>query len=148
LKNAWTGVVLLFVIALPARASNWLQLTHHDDIEIYADDASVAKRGKFMQAWDRTDYPSSQTMTFAPFKQFRSMKALGYYDCAKKTGALRELILYAGVGCSGEVVGHVTIPVDYLEFKAMASGTVGAVLLNYVCRKKKPLSHKNTDKRK
>lgn len=133
MKNAWIGVLLLSGISLAAEASNWLLLTRHDDTEIYADDASVFRRGKLMQAWDRTDYPASQTMTFSPYKQYRSMKALGYYNCAEKTGALRELVLYAGAGGSGEVVGHVIIPVDHLDFKAMAPGSVGEVLMNYVC---------------
>lgn len=136
MKNAWIGVLLLSGISLAADASNWVLLTRHDDTEIYADDASVFKRGHLTLAWDRTDYPSSQTMTFSPFKQFRSMKALGYYNCAEKTGALRELILYADAGGSGEVVAHVTVPVDHLDFKAMVPGTVGEVLLRYVCGNK------------
>ena len=135
MRTIWTGVLFLFVISLPVGASNWLRLTRHNDIEIYVDTESIAKRGKLMQAWDRTDYPSPLTMSFTPFKEYRSMKALGYYDCATKTAAVRELILYAGAGGSGEVVGHVSIPVDHLEFKAMAPKTVGAMLLDYICRK-------------
>lgn len=133
MKNAWIGVLLVCFISLSADASNWIRLTRHDNTEIYVDDASVAKRGKFMQAWDRTDYPSPQTMTFAPFKQYRSMKALGYYDCANKTGALRELILYAGPSGSGEVVANISVPEVHLDFKLMDPGSVGKVLLNYVC---------------
>ena len=133
LRNAWIGMLLLSGVSLAADASNWILLTRHDDTEIYVGKASGAKRGEFMQVWDRTDYPSPQTMSFFPFRQYRSMKALGYFNCAEKTGALRELILYAGAGGSNEVVGHVKISLDHLDFKTMVPGTVGAVLLKYVC---------------
>lgn len=134
LKNAWIGVLLLSGISLTAEASNWVLVTRHDDIRIYLDVERVSKRGSLRTAWDRTDYPSSLTMAFTPFKEYRSMQALGYYDCAKKTGALRELFLYSGASGSGEAVGHVSIPEDHLDFKAMAPGSVGETLLNYVCR--------------
>ncbi len=140
LKNAWIGMLLLSGMSLAAGAANWILLTRHDDIEIYVDDASVAKQGKMRQVWDRTDYPSPQTMVFSPFKQYRSMKALGYFNCAEKTGALRELVLFAGTSGSGEVVGHVTIPIDHLDFKTMVPGTVGAVLMRYVCGNRKSFS--------
>lgn len=136
LKHAWIGVLLLSGISLTAQASNWVLLTRHDDIRIYLDVERVSKRGSLRTAWDRTDYPSSLTMAFTPFKEYRSMQALGYYDCAKKTGALRELFLYSGASGSGEVVGHVSIPEDHLDFKAMAPGSVGEILLNYVCQTK------------
>jgi len=136
LKHAW-GVVLLCVVALPVGAANWLRLTQHDQIEIYVDEASVRKHGKLMQAWDRKDYPSPQTAIFAPFEQYRSMKALGYYDCAKKKAALRELVLYADPHLSGKVVADIKVPRAHLAFEPEAAGTVGGALLKYVCRKRR-----------
>lgn len=133
MKIAYIAGFLLSTISLTAEASMWFVFSQQGKSTFLVDTMSIAKRGKFMKAWFRTDYVVSQTMETYPFKHYQSVMDLYYFNCAERTFATGEEIVYSGASGAGDVVGGYSYPVDKLQFSDAAPDSVAEAMLNYVC---------------
>jgi hypothetical protein len=117
-----------------ALASNWVDVYSASGALVYLDAESIAPRGKYMLAWWRIDYDSPQkTTTGYPRREYRSAKHLMAFNCAEKTLASVESLIFAGESGQGEVVDTYSVDWNKLTFTDPTPDPLGEQMLRLVC---------------
>jgi len=109
----------------PGDTADWAKvLTTEDTTVFYVDRSSLRHKGAHVTAWEKQDHRTDKTA------KIREAKSLYEFDCVNRRAALKEFHLYFPDGRS-----DATIFTDSaVQWEPVEEGTIGPVMLDYVCR--------------
>lgn len=116
-----------------AHASDWVQVSNTDTLQVYLDRQSVAKSGKLRKAWISYTYKESPSPTVSG-KNYKSTKSLELFSCAERTNATYQTVFYADDFGLGSVVNIWQIQPKIAVFSEVVPDSVGETMINTVCR--------------
>ena len=98
-------VLALLATTIPAQA-DWTRVTSSKTGDVWADPATMRKRGNFVKIWVLHDlYKADQVGRNPPYL---SLKSQNEYDCEEEQSRILSLVDYSGHMGSGDIVFHVT----------------------------------------
>ena len=122
-------IALLVLSSRPA-AAEWIEVGTTDEATVYADPATIQRKGDVVKMWHLQDFKTTQTVLK---KSYVSSRSQDEYDC---TGDRRRALAstsFAGNMGSGKVRSSYTIKG---KWEAVPPGTITQSLWKVACEKR------------
>jgi hypothetical protein len=138
MRKIFVVVCLGALFACQANAADWRVIDKSDDVVRMMDYGSVVTTAKgYTKAWILTTYAKPTSTVGYPTVLYRSSKALNYYNCAERTTFGSQELLFDDVDGTGGVVRTNSWTLKESEFLEVAPDSVGELLLETACAKRK-----------
>ncbi len=122
--NLLGAIAALVMAATPAYAANWVYVTTDvNDTDFYYDADTIVRSGNQVTVWEKFDHSRDKTV------KERERKRRYRYDCAQRTSALLDSIIYYPDGKSSSFTWNAYEQ----ETKPIVPDTVGDVTFKAVC---------------
>lgn len=112
-----------------AEAANWVKIAQTEKVSYSVDANSIVKTDKVRRAWILEDGHDGRNMFV-----YGSRLQLGVFNCAEKSMAVKQYVLYVEGNAKGPSVGERIYKDSELEFSQVVPESVGELLLKTVCR--------------
>lgn len=130
-------LIIAFMLATPAFASDWVYLGENNIGKHYLDKDSVRVKsftggGQYVSAWIRRDFKTAQT-SFSG-KTFWQAKTLNHYDCTNQKSDWSSSVFYDR---QGNIVWSGTYPISFYSsqsWRDIVPDTVGEDELAMACQ--------------
>lgn len=131
-------LISLLLISSAAHAENWQQIANLESGGgvLSVDTDSIDRGSDVRKAWFKAVYNSDRLIgnrSGNPANSGRSYRwesKLGHFNCAERTMALSEAVLY---GADDKVVGRVGIDPKSLKFREVTPQNISGVMFQAVC---------------
>jgi TonB family protein len=130
-------LITLLFMASQAHAENWQQIANLDSTGgvLLVDTTSIDRENEIRNAWLKSLYtadrpiPDSYRDVAPGARSYRWELSLGHFNCAERTAAVSQLILYSA---DGQVVAKLVDP-GAPKFHEVAPQSIGGLMVQAVC---------------
>jgi hypothetical protein len=130
LRAAFVLIALLFSTVASAE---WVRVGGNNNVGVYADPASISKKGHIATMTSLLNYTRVQTDRSIGKKPYLSQKDTREYDCVNERHRLVRFSLRSQFMFAGELVRS---NADDGEWRAVEPDSLGAALWKFACGKK------------
>ena len=132
LRTAFTAALIGLALSSSA-AAEWVRVGGNNNVGVYADPASISKKGNFATMTSLLNFTTAQTDRSIGRKPYLSQKDTREYDCINERQRLTRFSLRSQFMFAGELVRS---NADDGEWHAVEPGSLGAALWKFACGKK------------
>lgn len=127
------AATLVFVLISSGAAAEWVRVSGNNNIGVYADPASLSKKGHLATMIDLLNFSSAQTERSSGRLPYRSQKETREYDCTNERYRLMRFSLRADFMFGGALVRSNAADG---EWNPVQPASLGEALWKFACGKK------------
>lgn len=127
------ALVLLALMFSTGAAAEWVRVGGNNNVGVYADPASISKKGNIATMTSLLNFTRAQTDRSIGKRPYLSQKDTREYDCINERHRLLRFSLRSQFMFAGELVRS---NADDGEWHAVEPGSLGAALWKFACGKK------------
>jgi len=133
MQRATVTAALIGLALSSSAAAEWVRVGGNNNVGVYADPASISKKGNFATMTSLLNFTTAQTERSIGNKPYLSQKDTREYDCINDALPANALLLRSQFMFAGELVRS---NADDGEWHAVEPGSLGAALWKFACGKK------------
>jgi surface-adhesin protein E len=123
-------MMLLAVVSSSAAAVEWVRVERNETTDIYADPATIRRRGDMVKIWILFDHKTPKVFVDKPYRSFMEQDE---FDCDEERERQLAGSYHSGNMAEGDVVYTNSNPG---KWSPVAPGTVGEILWKIGCGKR------------
>jgi hypothetical protein len=127
------AMLVLTHAACAAPASQWVRVAGNNQVGVYADPASISRKGNFATMTSLLNFTTAQSERSIGNKPYLSERDTREYDCINERQRLTRFSLRSKFMFAGELVRSNS---DDGEWNPVEPASLGAALLKFACGKK------------
>lgn len=132
LRTTVTAVLIGLALSSSA-AAEWARVGGNNNVGVYADPASISKKGHIASMTSLLNFTTAQTDRSIGKKPYLSQKDTREYDCTNERQRLMRFSLRSKFMFAGDLVRS---NADDGEWRAVEPDSLGAALWKFACGKK------------
>ncbi len=125
---------LLGVFGCHPTMGGWELVGTDGESEIYADRATIRKKGNFVEMWRMSSYLEAKVQSSG--EMYKSVKTLDRYDCKDETVGSFSIVQYSEEYGKGDIIFSGTIKKNEINNEPIVPGSAGEKLWKIACRRK------------
>ena len=124
-------LVTLLVVTSSSAMAEWVEIGGKlPDVVVYSNPATIRHENNMINMWVLHDFKTFQVSPKGKF--YRSIRALGEYDCRNYKFKTLALSIHSGSMASGETLFQSNDPTDWMP---VPPETTNEMLFNVACKK-------------